>query len=74
MTEVLVRDDTLSQDLTTWRRDGAVVLDRFFSDGEITPVRDDCDTLFAAKRRHEDALIKTPDGGVGVFDPANVAT
>ena len=70
MTEVLVLDDTIAQDLATWRRDGAVVLDRFFSQSEITPVRDDCDTLFAAKRRNEDALIKTPDGGVGVFDPA----
>ena len=63
-------DHNLAADLATWRRDGGVVLDRLFTPEEIDPVRADCDTLFLAKRRSHEALIKTPDGGVGVFDPA----
>ena len=63
-------DHRLAADLATWRRDGGVVLDRFFSADEIQPVAADCDALFLARRRTRDALVKTPDGGVGVFDPA----
>jgi hypothetical protein len=61
-------DDTTA--IATWRRDGAVVLDRFFDAETIAGVCADCDALFAARRRSTDALVKTPDGGVGVFDPA----
>ena len=43
-------NERTTDDLATWRRDGGVVLDRFFTTEEIAPVRADCDTLFLAKR------------------------
>lgn len=70
MTQHSAREHSRAADLATWRRDGGVVLDRFFTADEIAPVRDDCDTLFLARRRNQDALVKTPQGAVGVFDPA----
>ena len=66
----MARDRRIEADLATWRRDGAVILDRFFSEEEIAPVCADFDALFLARRRTHEALVKTPDGGVGVFDPA----
>lgn len=57
-------------DIAIWQRDGAVVLDRFFTTEEIKPVEADCDALFAARRRSTEAIVKKPDGSVGVFDPA----
>lgn len=63
-------DERLLKDLATWRRDGGVVLDRFFGPDEIGPVAADCDALFLARRRSHEALVKTPEGGIGVFDPA----
>ena len=59
-----------ASDLATWHRDGAVVLDRFFSPEEITPVRADCDTIFAGRATAKEALDRKPGGGIGVFDPA----
>lgn len=56
--------------VTAWRRDGAVILDRFFPEDQIAAVRADCDALFGDRRCTSDALVKTPDGSVGVFDPA----
>ncbi len=63
-------DDAPADPIAVWHRDGAVVLDRFFTPDEIAPVRGDCDALFAARRRSTDPVVKTPQGGVGVFDPA----
>jgi hypothetical protein len=70
MTTPTAHYEGAAEDLAAWRRDGGVVLDRFFTADEIEPVRADCDTLFLAKRRSRDALVKTSEGGVGVFDPA----
>lgn len=56
--------------ITLWHRDGAVVLDRLFAPGDIDPVRADCDALFAGRQRSADVLVRTPEGSVGVFDPA----
>ena len=70
MTPAATIDDRMTETLATWRRDGGVVLDRFFTAEEIDPVRADCDALFLTRRRNQDALVKTPAGGVGVFDPA----
>lgn len=71
-TASLVDRDTVdtTDPIAIWRRDGAVVLDRFFTAEEITPVEADCDALFAARRRSTEAVVKKPDGSVGVFDPA----
>ncbi len=57
-------------DLATWHRDGAVVLDRFFSAAEINPVRADCDTIFAGRAKSTEAIDRKPGGSIGVFDPA----
>lgn len=60
----------LDAQIATWRRDGAVILDRFFPNDQIKAVEADCDALFAARRRSHEAVTKTPAGAVGVFDPA----
>ncbi|OYW21600.1 MAG: hypothetical protein B7Z43_09995 [Sphingomonas sp. 12-62-6] len=61
---------TPEESLTTWHRDGAVVLDRFFTDDEIAAVRADCDAIFAGRAKAAEAIDRKPGGGIGVFDPA----
>ena len=57
-------------DLATWHRDGAVVLDRFFTADEIAPVRADCDTLFAGRGQRGEAVDRKKPGAIGAFDTA----
>ena len=59
-----------TDDLATWHRDGAVVLDRFFSEEEIAPVRADCDTLFAGRGNRGEAVDHKPKGAIGAFEAA----
>jgi len=70
MLDDVTLDRSSAADVAAWRREGGVVLDRFFTAAEIEPVRADCDTLFLARRSSHEALVRTPDGAVGVFDPA----
>lgn len=57
-------------DLATWHRDGAVILDRFFSEDEIAPVRADCDALFDGRGQRGDAIDRKTAGMIGSFDAA----
>lgn len=57
-------------DVTRWRRDGAVILDRFFDADEIGAVVTDCDALFAARRSTHEALVADHGGRIGKFDSA----
>lgn len=58
------------RDLAQWRRDGAVVLDRFFAADQIAAVRADCDVLFAGCGQRGAPLDRKDGGAIGVFDPA----
>ena len=62
--------DAALDDLAIWHRDGAVILDRFFSAEEIDPVRTDCDVLFAGRGNRGDAVVRKPYGTIGAFDAA----
>lgn len=62
--------DAALDDLAAWHRDGAVVLDRFFSADEIAPVAADCDTLFTGRGQPGEAIDRKPPGTVGAFDAA----
>ncbi|MBX9796714.1 phytanoyl-CoA dioxygenase family protein [Sphingomonas sp.] len=56
--------------IAAWRRDGAVVLDRFFDADTIAAVRADCDALFGGAAKAGEALNRKPAGGIGAFDTA----
>ncbi len=56
--------------IATWRRDGAVLLDRFFEVDTIAAVRADCDALFGGPARAGAAVDHKPEGSVGVFELA----
>ncbi|MBA4046968.1 MAG: hypothetical protein C0476_00335 [Sphingomonas sp.] len=57
-------------DIAIWHRDGAVLLDQFFSFEEIAAVRADCDTLFAGRGQAGDAIDRKTDGAIGAFHEA----
>ena len=57
-------------DLAIWHRDGAVILDRFFGEDEIAPVRADCDALFDGRGQRGNAIDRKSKGGIGAFDAA----
>ncbi|MDR3500890.1 MAG: phytanoyl-CoA dioxygenase family protein [Parvibaculum sp.] len=70
----MMKDDQsecrISDQVSAFRRDGAVILDRFLAADEIAPVNADCDAMFLARRNSHNAVVNTPKGAVGVFDPA----
>ena len=57
-------------DLDTWRRDGAVVLQNFFTPEEVAAVQADFATVFGRVEGAVDALDKKKEGEVGRFHPA----
>jgi hypothetical protein len=56
--------------LEAWRRDGAVVVEDFFTPAEVAAVVADFDQVFGRTAGAEDALIRTGAGEVGRFHPA----
>src|SRR2546423_11413217 len=55
--------------LDTWRRDGGLVIENFFTPDEVAAVVADFELLFGdAKRAAESVSIKT-DGEIGRFNP-----
>lgn len=59
-----------AQKLASWHRDGAVILDCFFGEDEISAVRADCDALFAGRGTRGEAVVRKDASGVGAFDAA----
>ncbi len=57
-------------DLATWRADGAVVIQDFFTPGEVAAVRADFEAVFGLADRVGDPMVKAKPGEVGRFNPA----
>lgn len=53
-----------------WRRDGGVSIRGFFTPDEVAAVQADFETVFGRGEAASQALVKTPDGEVGRFHPA----
>lgn len=75
MAKTLTTGDRIDAALAQWHRDGAVVLDRFFTPDHIAAVRADCDQIFGLGDRQSSdsgdaALVRKSPGDVGIFDPA----
>lgn len=66
----IASEETYGDALCTWQRDGAVVLNRFFSAEEIAPVTADCNKLFAGRNAPRDPVNQKRSGDIGSFDAA----
>ena len=60
--------------IDTWRKQGGVMIEQFFTEAEIAAVRRDFEQVFSRKTGGDAAMIKTKDGEIGKFNPAQFAT
>jgi Phytanoyl-CoA dioxygenase (PhyH) len=60
--------------IETWRRDGIVNIERFFSADEVAAVRADFEQVFGRTRGADAPLNKKKSGEIGKFNPAQFAT
>jgi hypothetical protein len=58
-----------SAHLDTWRREGGVLIQRFFTDDEVAAVRADFEQVFRRSRGAEMPLNKKQPGRIGGFHP-----
>ena len=63
-----------SKHLATWRREGGVVIERFFTAEEVAAVRADFESVFGRTQGAERPKDLKADGEVGRFNPAQFAT
>ncbi|HEV2365612.1 MAG TPA: phytanoyl-CoA dioxygenase family protein [Caulobacteraceae bacterium] len=54
----------------TWRRDGGLVIERFFTPGEVAAVVADFETVFGSGAEDSEVLDRKLEGQVGRFHPA----
>ena len=57
-------------DVEAWRRDGAVVIENFFTPVEVAAVVADFETVFGLPQGQEEALVKRKPGEAGKFNPS----
>ena len=55
------------QDLETWRREGCVLIERFFTQAEVDAVRADFEAVFASLTPADAPLVKKKPGETGRF-------
>src|SRR5690348_6914119 len=60
--------------LETWRRDGCVLIEDFFTPDEVRAVADDFITVFGRTGGAEEALVKKKPGETGRFNQAQFKT
>src|SRR5580698_458450 len=53
--------------IDTWRREGCVVLERFFTPDEVAAVQADFVTVFGREEGASDPLVKKKPGSTGRF-------
>ena len=58
----------------TWRRDGGVLIERFFTSDEVAAVHDDMVTVFGRDRGADRAQVDTPPENMGAFRDEQFAT
>ncbi|XOV82584.1 MAG: phytanoyl-CoA dioxygenase family protein [bacterium] len=63
-----------TQQVATWRREGGVLIENFFTASEIDAVRADFEKVFARQEGGEQALNTKKAGEIGRFDGAQFAT
>lgn len=63
-----------TEQLEAWRRDGGVLIEHFFTDAEVSAVREDFVTVFGRETGAEDAMVKKEPGETGRFNGAQFAT
>ena len=63
-----------NQQVATWRREGGVLIENFFTDAEVAAVRADFDQVFGRQHGGEHAQNKKQEGEIGKFDSAQFAT
>jgi phytanoyl-CoA dioxygenase PhyH len=56
--------------LETWRRDGAVLIEKFFTAEEVAPVAADFVKVFGRAAGADEAMVKRKPGAAGRFNPA----
>jgi hypothetical protein len=69
-----MRQRFTDEHLASWRRDGGVLINNFFTDEEVAAVAADFETVFAGKSGADAPLEKKRDGEIGRFNPAQFAT
>ncbi len=68
--ELPMSDRFSEEDISTWRRDGVVLLPAFFNDAEVAAVADDFRLIFPDKVGATEALVKKAPDEIGAFSPA----
>ncbi len=58
----------------TWRREGGVLIERFFNEAEIAAVRRDFETVFGRTAGADEGLNKKQGDEIGRFNPAQFTT
>ena len=65
-----MQDRFTSDHLDTWRREGGVVIENFFTPQEVAAVVADFDLVFADAQGADEALVRRKPGEAGRFNPA----
>jgi hypothetical protein len=65
-----MQDRFTSDHLETWRREGGVVIESFFTREEVAAVVADFELVFGRSKGALEALDKKKDGEIGKFNPA----
>jgi Phytanoyl-CoA dioxygenase (PhyH) len=60
--------------IDTWRRDGGVLIEGFFSAAEVASVQADFESVFGPSSGAARALVKKKTGEIGKFNPAQFTT
>ena len=63
-----------AKELDAWRRDGGVLLERFFTPDEVAAVQADFERVFGRVAGADDALDRKQPGQVGRFHPSQFAS
>ena len=63
-----------AEQVAAWRRDGGVLIERFFTADEVSAVHDDFVKVFGRSAGSNEALVKRAPGEGGKFNPAQFAT
>jgi len=69
-----VKERFTPADVDAWRQDGGVLIERFFSAGEVRAVHDDFVTVFGRASGADEARIRKKPGEPGQFNPAQFST
>ena len=63
-----------AQHVETWRREGGVVIERFFDAAEVAAVRADFERVFGGAAGADMPMVKAKPGEIGRFNAAQFAT